>query len=178
MPTGSAFPAWKSFCFHVHVSPPQTLTKLMRRGESAAVVQRKLKATSWKPFPQNAGGGPAPTTGRAAARLQVLRDSAQALRLQRRSQARWLPDGSLCIHGFAVALLLAVSSTRVCLHTHACTRVCSADALPECCLVCCLYFDPQRALPTSSPCSPPHAQAGGSGPWSRLFPGMCLASSV
>lgn len=61
VPAGSAFPAWKSSCCHVNVSPPQTSPKLMRR-EGAAVAQRKLKAVSWKPFPQTPKGGPAPPT--------------------------------------------------------------------------------------------------------------------
>lgn len=61
MPVGSAFPARKSFCFHVNVSPPQTSPTLRRQGERCCCSE-ETEGSKLDTISTERRRGPAPPT--------------------------------------------------------------------------------------------------------------------
>lgn len=162
---GVGRPAGKSPCFHVNVPAPQTLS-----GERTLLcVQRKFKAIKLETVS---------TEGRKADRAEARGDRRLCVwRAQAVRRDRLL----LCTRGFAVALLLAVCRSRVCL-SHVPVRAC---VTPTPCVhvawcVCVrrlagfilAHSEPARVLP---PLCAPRMGASGLDP---LVPGPCLAPLV
>ena len=110
---GIGRPARKSPCFHVNVPAPQTLS-----GERTLLyVQGKFKAIKLETVS---------TEGRKADRAEARCDhSRRVCRVQAARRDRLL----LCTRGFAVALLLTVCSSHVCL-SH--VPVCACVTLTPC----------------------------------------------